>query len=145
MDINELIDRVKKLDFVQAIHDAVIDDPKPFTALQREQMTKGINSEGNKIGRYGSKAYADKKFRLSQKAGYGNVDLKLTGAFQDDIVVLPDETGLIITSYDDKLVDLGAKYGDDLIFGLSYEYREEYVESFLMFAINHRLQKQIYG
>lgn len=94
--------------------------------VQRDQMIHGISSQGDGIGLYRSEEYADKKYEQSPLAGYGNVDLRLTGDFYNAMKATPVEEGLAIYSTDKKAKGLEEKYGAS-IYTLSKLYKPKYI------------------
>jgi hypothetical protein len=94
-----------------------------ISELNREQLTKGLNKEGEKLRKYYDKGYAEMKEGMNPIPGYGNPDLKLTGDFYDSFETIADREDITITATDEKTSMLIEKYnksGGD-IFGLSSE------------------------
>lgn len=85
-------------------------------ALNTGQLMVGLNSDGESLGEYASRSYADMKRTLNPR---GVVDLKLTGHFHENFFVAV-ELPLTVWSYDGKTDDLTKKYGRNL-FGLTEE------------------------
>ena len=79
------------------------------------------------IGKYKNAKYAQMKFAMSSLAGYGNVDLKLTGDFQSEIFVDVRNDIFVISSADSKDNDLTQKYGDN-IWGLDDDKTNQLIE-----------------
>jgi hypothetical protein len=140
--IGHLIDNLENLDFNNVIEESMIDTVDSFVRLQRLQMLSGQTSEGRKIGRYKSPAYAKKKYQLSRLAGYGNVDLRLTGDFYRGVTVDPRSKSVAIGGADYKTEILTDKYGEE-IFGLNQEYAGEYSVNYLAPVAVERIKKHI--
>lgn len=106
--------------------EAMGDTSENYIELQREQMVAGISSLGGKIGKYKSNKYAQMKFALSSVAGFGNVDLKLTGAFQDAMRADIDNIGFQVYSLDPKAASLEQRYGT-IVFTLADDRKNIYI------------------
>jgi len=85
-----------------------------------------IFKDGTKIGKYKSEKYAAKKLAQNPLAGSGNVDLKLTGEYHEELFVDVREQTLVIDSAAsaDKIENIIGKYGDPL--GLNETSLNEY-------------------
>lgn len=95
--------------------------------VQKDQMIHGISSDDAGIGQYRSEEYANQKYDQSSLAGYGNVDLRLTGAFYNAMKTTATGEGLVIYSTDEKAQSLEEKYGS-AIYSLSKKYRPNYIQ-----------------
>lgn len=82
----------------------------------------GNSVDGGKIGTYSKsplgQAYAAQKNKQNPLAGYGNVDLTLSGALGENLTVKKQGGNYKIFSTDEKYQKIGAKYGFDE-FGLT--------------------------
>lgn len=124
--ILELLNRVKELN-VQDVSERSMEEAAPeMTKRQREQMMKGINSKGKKIGRYRSPAYARLKNQMNPVPGLGTPDLRKTGEFHKDIYTEIRGEDVILDSYNEKTEALAKKYGE-VIFGLAKDSKSEFV------------------
>jgi hypothetical protein len=128
MTIPQMLENCKALkrDLNVIAMDVLVDTSDEYLDLQREQMTKGMASDGGEIGFYQSKAYQFMKERMNPLAG-GTVDLKLTGDFQAELTLrrLTDKKYLVY-SQDSKAKSLVKKYGERIYFlnqALLDEYR----------------------
>lgn len=90
-----------------------------YVTLLRGNLILGFGGN-ERIGIYKSKRYAEMKYGLSKLAGFGNVDLKLTGAFYEGITIRVGEGKFIVFSNDKKSPILEDRYGKT-IFVLSDE------------------------
>ena len=105
--------------------DSLVDTQDEYLDMQRDQMTRGINSDGGEIGFYQSKAYQFMKERMNPLAG-GTVDLKLTGDFQAELTLRRmSNKEYSIYSQDVKAPMLKKKYGENIYF-LSQAWMEQY-------------------
>ena len=119
MDVGTYIENLKGLQ-IQEIIISVLKEFEVFLAtLNKEQMRAGLNADGEIIGTYFSKSYANfKADRATYLAEYPNVDLFLEGYFQNALFAQVESDGVIFDSSDSKSGKLEAKYGKK-IFGLS--------------------------
>ena len=105
--------------------DSLVDTQDEYLDMQRDQMTRGINSDGGEIGMYRSQAYQYMKERMNPLAG-GTVDLKLTGDFQAELTLRRmSNKEYSIYSQDVKAPMLKKKYGE-IIYFLSHAWMEQY-------------------
>lgn len=122
--IDQLITNVQQLNFITIIEESIDQTKEQYKELQRDQMLSGEGKNG-KIGKYQSKSYASKKEQINPKPGFGNVDLKLTGSFQNEIFVDVRTNSVVVDSADAKSGKLIEKYGDN-IFGLNVVNQSNY-------------------
>lgn len=123
----ELYNRIKKVD-VNTVSEMTMEDAAPMLKKQQQlQMLQGLNQKGEKIGKYRNPKYAAKKNSLNPLPGFGFVDLKLTGAFQDAIVIDVRGERIVFEGADIKTEDLAKKYGETIL-GLNEESRGEVVK-----------------
>lgn len=125
MVIDRLIENTEAIDFNEVIETSVDQTAKEFIETQQDQMFHGINAKGDSIGKYRSKAYANRKLALNP---LGVVDLKLTGEFYKGMFIDPRTNSVVIDSADPKSDGLQKKYKE--VFGLSPAYVPEYLKSF---------------
>jgi hypothetical protein len=125
--ILQLIERIKKADTDNIIEETMEEAAPLITDRQKDQMLGGINSEGKKIGRYRSPAYAAMKSRMNPIPGFGIPDLRLTGDFYKGIYTEVRGDKIITDSVDEKTQDLADKYGEE-IFGLSKPVKKEAIK-----------------
>lgn len=109
------------------VGECMLTEQDEIVKLNAEQMLEGINSEGEQIGEYHNTGYALDKNRMNPKAGYGNVDLNLTGGFQDRMYLIANGSEYEITSMDEKTNKLIWQYGE-IIFGLTDPNKEKTYE-----------------
>lgn len=105
-----------------------------YKEQQRDQLAHGKRADGSQIGKYRNPAYARKKAAMNPLAGFGNVDLKLTGSYYKDLFVDVRSDVIAVDSSDSKAGDLEKKYGDP--FGLGGEYRAKYIQALEPVFIN---------
>lgn len=109
--------------------DSIDATSEQLEAAQSEQMLHGVKQDGAPIGLYRNEEYATMKHAMNPLAGFGNVDLKLTGDFMQgfEVNVFPDS--FIVESTDEKAKELEEKYGD--VFGVGGEFKNKYVDESL--------------
>jgi hypothetical protein len=119
MSPSEAIEKMKSFDVERAIELAATSQDFLLSVAKanRMQLKMGLKSDGERIGKYRSKPYAEKKNSMNGLAGMGNVDLILTGAFEKGIFAQSEGDTLEIGSTDTKTEMLTTKYGEE-IFGL---------------------------
>lgn len=109
----------------------------------RNRWLLGVDPDGNKIGVYRSGEYAEFKGGLNSKAGFGQVDLTLTGALGRGIKVKGFNDQIEVFSTDEKFDDIASKYGD-YNFNLSEEKKKELFDE-VMATILNKVMKETYA
>lgn len=80
---------------------AILEEKEKIVDLNRSQLRKGVNAEGEFFGAYKSLAYAEFKESLSSyKAKFHTPDLYLTGSLQDKMDLRIDGDVVVIFSHD---------------------------------------------
>ena len=130
--INDIRRKLSQVNVTDAAVQAIELSEPEILREQRHQLLEGKKANGTPIGKYRSLKYAAKKAAQNPLAGFGNVDLNLTGAFQSAVFLSVTSTTFIFESPDEKTAMLIGKYGDP--FGLSPESRA--------IVINERLRKE---
>ena len=77
----------------------------------RDRWSLGLKPDGSIIGLYRSEDYAEEKYRQNSKAGFGNVDLTLTGSLWRGIQISGFNDEYEIFSSDSKYEEITEKYG----------------------------------
>lgn len=109
--------------------------------LIKERWKQGLKPDGTKIGRYFSGEYASEKSKQNPQAGFGNVDLILSGSLVNNIDVLLQNNSIFeVISRDDKFWKIAEKYGDDN-FNLSEDQTEVIFKEIENEIINKILDK----
>lgn len=119
MTVRELNDKMQAVDIDQLVRDAVTMNSSKIVMLNRRQLEVGKNTEGDSIGAYRSKSYAQFKKSIGSKAPFRVPDLKLTGEFQKGFFLTVEDNDYYIESTDEKAGMLADKYAK--IFGLTKE------------------------
>lgn len=125
-----------------------IEDTIQLNSLEVIRMVKnrlryGQGVNGGTIGKYQNLEYAQEKHAQNPLAGFGNVDLFLTGALSDDITVIKENNRFFILSTDEKYEMLANKYGADQ-FGLTIDQMAEFLYECYIFSLQTILNK-VYG
>lgn len=149
----------EKLDTEAVILGAFEQSTEGFIEQQKEQLALGLNEEGKLIGdteapdgtvneykRYVIQelgiTYAQLKNEMNPEPGYGNPDLKYTGAFYNGIRVEVNADNINIESTDSKNEALQAKYGSQIpIFGLGGEQKRSFIKKYLRPAALRNISK----
>lgn len=114
MELEELIKRFQNFNAVQAA-DRVIKKNAEFAIdLSQGQMIRGKMPDGSQIGAYQSPFYAEFKNLRNPLAGFGVVDLNLTGDYYKGMILTGKYPNYEIISKDGKAQELESKYGDPL-------------------------------
>ena len=77
----------------------------------RNRWALGKKPDGSIIGLYRSEDYAEDKYKQNSKAGFGNVDLTLTGSLWRGIQISGFNDEYEVFSSDSKYEDITEKYG----------------------------------
>lgn len=97
------------------MEDLVITSPE-VRNQKRNEFLAGKNPDGSQIGGYRDFSYARAKNMQNPLAGFGQVDLILTGNFQRSLYVRPIAKGrFLFTNQLDYGNDLISKYGDGIL------------------------------
>jgi hypothetical protein len=90
----------------KAMMKAIEKNEKEILDLNRQQLDRGLDADGNSLGRY-------KNFNY--KGRWQPVDLKLTGDFRNRFTLGVDEKKTEFFSQDVKAAGLEKKYGKDIM------------------------------
>ena len=123
MDIGTLTENLKRIDIREIILEVIKEFEVFFLDANLNQLRHGERMTGKKIGKYANSQYAAAKYSENPLAGFGNVDLILTGDFSRGIFIKFNGESLIFDSTGkskDDGKDLLAEWGDDVL-GVSAE------------------------
>ncbi len=145
--IRQLYHRASKLDIPLMIKNATLATQASLINLNKYQLFRGINNEGDIIGEidgglfgYKSSNYAFEKYKENPLPGLGNPDLFRTGAFYAGFKLVYRGDKYMITSSDSKTPKLYQNYPG--IFGLGPVARKEYmVQNFIHAASQERIKQ----
>lgn len=116
------------------IGDAIQLNSTELIRLVKNRLKYGQGVDGGVIGKYQNEEYAMFKHQQNPLAGYGNVDLFLTGSLSDDITVMRKGDKFEIFSTDEKYKDLAKKYGAEQ-FGLTEDQLQEFLYECYMLTL----------
>jgi len=112
--------------------------------LIKDRWKKGQKPDGSKIGLYSCYSYSVFKEKLNPLAGFGIVDLTLTGGLGDKITFgLLSDTEYMIFSTDEKYNNIIEKYGD-WNFNITQKERNEIVAEITKKVVNEILKIAYY-
>jgi hypothetical protein len=131
----------KKLNLAKAAMQVVKDNDEKILNLNRKQLFTGLNSQGQRIGRYRNNNYAIEKHKRNAAAGLGNVDLFDTGElFKKMKLTIIDNHSFDLNSKDVKAPDLQNKYGPT-IFGINEQSRKEMIDRFFQSDLRKKINE----
>lgn len=130
--------KFQNLDAVAIAVEALTETKEAIADLNTEQMHRGLNADGGKIGEYHSELYAEEKFKLNPLAGFGFVDLRLTGAYYQGRYIKIVGDKVVQGSTDPKAQKLEEKYGH--LYGLTPQFKREYLNEALRPAFTNKMQ-----
>lgn len=125
--IHAMAQRFAAVNFDQIARDSIEATKGSIVSFNQQNLRKGFKVDGSRIGTYASIPYAAKKFNQSGDAGFGFIDLFLTGAWSENIGVIVNSKSFTTFSTDSKESLLSGIYGND-IEGLPDAYRPQYTE-----------------
>ena len=128
MTFTELHQTISKFNAEKVVENVYEETKEPLADLNAVQLLQGLSAKGKNLKSYANAEYAAYKNQLNPLPGYGNPDLRLTGAFYRGIYSAFNNGQLEINSTDSKTADLQKKYGEDNMFGLSEKFRIEHVK-----------------
>lgn len=108
--------------------------------LVKNRLKYGQSVYGGKVGTYASEEYAAMKHQQNPLAGFGNVDLFLTGSLSDDITVIKKGERFEILSTDEKYSKIANKYGAEE-FGLTEDQLQEFLHECYISSLNTIINK----
>ena len=144
--IRAFAERVNKLDIKQVVVDVFMENSAHVIEKNLDQLQRGETPKGDNLKDYKAytitaedvsypittgdigKQYAQFKNELNNRAGYGNPDFKLTGAFWSSFIVEQTQgTEYEISATDWKAPKLEARDGKENIYGLSGRSISEFI------------------
>jgi hypothetical protein len=126
-DIHRVAENAKKLNFDMVVRDSIEQTKSTIVSLNRQNLLQGFKVDGSLIGKYASIPYAAKKFNQDGQAGFGNVNLYLTGAWSQGIGVIVNSKSFTSLSDDIKSPKLELDYGNTIL-GLPDSKKPNYIE-----------------
>ncbi|MGF7219088.1 hypothetical protein GGR92_005268 [Spirosoma lacussanchae] len=126
------LDQLASIPLERVLDSTIERNETVITDLNRDQLDKGLDSNGKSLGQYSSVKY---KGRLRP------VDLLDTGAFRGSIYTDPFGSGFSISATDEKTEKLTNRYGPDIL-GIS-EADQQRVAGFLADALINHLRQSL--
>lgn len=124
MKLSEFHNNLKSaLPVSQLLKQVVQDFDQEITELNKSQLRSGKRKDNTSLGTYRPFTIEE---RLKRGLQVSFVDLRFTGAFQDNMKLVIKGNTFDFTSTDKKTDMLADKYGD-LIFGLTQENKERFM------------------
>jgi hypothetical protein len=130
MTIKGFHKRVSSINIDLIIDDSFIETTDDLLEINKDQLLHGMTNTGEKITPvYFRDEYAAEKNQMNSLPGYGTPDLKLTGAFHNEIRI-DYKTGVLSShSNDEKADELEFRYQN--IYGLGGPFKAKYLDSAL--------------
>lgn len=125
--IHAVAQAFQRLNFDQVVRDSFEETKGSIVDFDRKNLRQGFKVDGTRIGFYASVPYAAKKFNQSSEAGFGYIDLYLSGSWSGGINVTVNSKSFTTFSVDSKALKLEADYSP-LIYGLPNKYKPNYVQ-----------------
>lgn len=138
--IDRMIKRMEKVKMSAILKKSFENTKDKIEEFQIGQMALGQNPLGKKIGKYKSKAYAQYKFQLSSLAGFGFIDLRLSGDLYREVFAQIKNSSVLIFSKVPYAEDIDKRYHP---FGLSKQSRSTYVKKFLKPEFQKNLKREL--
>lgn len=107
--LKELKSQISKIEDI--VDTQMYENEKWIQNTIKERWVLGLKPDGSIIGLYANEDYADEKYKQNSKAGFGNVDLTLTGSLWRGIQISGFNDEYEIFSKDSKYEDIVDKYG----------------------------------
>ncbi len=114
--------------------DSIDQTKSDWIELNQDQMLRGQNREGEKLGRYKNTKYAAMKNRLNALPGLGNKDYRLHSDYYKGMFLVVDNGMIRQGSIDEKAKWL--ENGTDKRYGLQPENKKDYIQRFLRPVFN---------
>lgn len=137
----ELKRKVAAFKVMEEAKGVLAENTDAIVALNREQMFYGQHGQGGQIGRYKDVRYAEEKYEQNPAAGFGQVDLRLTGSFYEKMYARLNGAALEISSTDSKTDKLATKYGN-AIFKLTVPSKNTLRKDILQPGLVHRFAEK---
>jgi len=115
------------IDIDTIIAESIEETKTIIIGFNKENLKQGFKIDGTRIGTYASLSYAAKKFAQNSAAGFGNIDLFLSGDWANAITVRVNKKSFTTFSINTKALKLETKYSK-LIYGLPNKYKDEYIQ-----------------
>lgn len=146
MDFLEMNELVQALDLEAIVDQAIIDNEAYIVDAVHAQLKRGEDEDGDKISsftsQYADTGYAEMKYKMNSAAGFGNVDLKLTGDWYSGMALEKQDDAFVINSSDEKNDDLKKRYGESIT-GIQEQSAGEVAQDYLYEDIMDAVRDQL--
>lgn len=110
--LSEISSKLKVIDFDEIIANVVDDNEHQVRNWITNRWLLGKNSENELIGLYRGSGYAEEKYKLNNRAGFGNVDLTYSGLMGRSIQISGFNNEFEVFSTVGYYDDIVQKYGE---------------------------------
>lgn len=145
MNVLEFIEALDKIDVHQATVTAVDDTKEDLEELNREQLEKGIQSDGEIIRWQKDEHYPYTLPYVRKKTAIGLqtevVDLKLSGDFWSEIEASANDDSIVFEDKNPKTEFLEKNYTNKIL-GINEEKTQKYIEEIFSPAYRRNLAEQ---
>ena len=115
MDSDEFIRHIQQIDVEAEAQKVLKQHTKNAADLNRDQLKKGFDANGERLKPYKNARYASYKNTKNPLPGLGNPDLILSGSFTKSIYSEVTDTDIVLKATDRKTADLVDKYSDSIL------------------------------
>jgi hypothetical protein len=137
--IAEMMRRFQSVDLRNEVPKIIERTAPVIEQMIQEQLNDGVDNSGSKLPQYKSLKYAQKKYKLNKKPGFGNPDLNLTGSHYKGLRVKVRKTEFDIDSADSKSDKLENQYGEG-IHGLTDKNKQIYIDGVFFNGIKEYIE-----
>lgn len=110
--IIELYNNLMTFDLDKAFDTAMLSNAEKLLTNYKGQLLEGKNQHNQPIGKYNQIPYAIKKEGMNSRPGFGNVDLKLTGAMFEGMKLIQEGDAYTVESNVEYFKDNLDRYGE---------------------------------
>ena len=114
MDLQQLGRKAKAINIFGMALDNAKANSELISELNRQQLTVGENSKGEKIGEYSTQRYSDFKKRIGSQSPFGVPDLKVSGNLYKELKTTVTEKDITINSSVDYSKYQEIRYGKNI-------------------------------
>lgn len=138
--LNSLQTETSESKLKQLISNVIMMNSAEVLNMVKGRLKYGESVNGGSIGTYKSEEYAVFKNKMNPLAGFGNVDLFLTGELTDNITTRRKGDRIEIISTDEKYSKIAKKYGA-YEFGLTDEQMHEFLQECYHIALESLINR----
>lgn len=140
----ELRKRLENIDVQDALRQAIVEAKPALIEANREQLKKGLLTDGGRIGSYKSNNYIRKRQKKGLQTAY--VDLKYTGTLYSQIDAYVTKSNTVMFSRVEYAVHMEDYYATKSahIFGLTDENVQNISTTYIMPYLLPVIKKQLF-